>query len=131
VRTAWRWHCLDWLPIGEPTRATIREWATRWEQLAQQEMHFDDVENGMLPGPAEPVSPQAWETIDREGRGLCSRLRNELGDRWRVGWVSVEHEQRHVQWKADRPVTPMPPQTGREDHAVATSTSAPRADEPS
>jgi hypothetical protein len=62
---------LDQLPIGEPTRSAIREWASRWEQLAEQEMHSEDVENGMLPGPADPVPPQAWQTIERDGRMLC------------------------------------------------------------
>ncbi len=69
-------------------------------------MHFDEVENGMLPGPAEPVPAPAWETIDRDGRALCQRLRDELGDRCRVGWVSFDHEHRHVQWDTNRPFLP-------------------------
>lgn len=104
---------LDQLPIGEPTRSAIRGWASRWEQLAEQKMRCADVEHGMLPGPAEPVSPQAWETIELDGRALCHQLRDELGGRWRVGWVSFEHGQRHVQWETGGPVTPLLPATGR------------------
>jgi transposase InsO family protein len=54
-------------------------------------VHSADVKHGMLPGPAEPVPPQAWETIERDGRALCHQLRDELADQWRVGWVSFEH----------------------------------------
>jgi hypothetical protein len=104
---------LDQLPIGEPTRSAIRGWANRWEQLAEQDMHSADVKHGMLPGTAEPVPRHAWETIERDGRALCHQVREELGDRWRVGWVSFEHGQRHVQWKTDGPVTPLLPATGR------------------
>ncbi|MCW3067132.1 MAG: hypothetical protein JWN32_4304 [Solirubrobacterales bacterium] len=105
---------LDRLPIGEDTRSVIREWARRWEHLAGQRMHFDDVENGKHPGPAEPVPPQAWETIERDGRALCQQLREELGDGWRVGWVSFEHARRHVQWATGGPVTLFLPASGRE-----------------
>src|SRR5207244_1536351 len=96
---------LDDLPIHESTRAAIREWANRWERLAEQEMHFDDVEASMVDGPAEPVPSQAWEQLDQHGRALCEQLRRALGDEWRVGWVSFEHDQRHVQWETDAPVT--------------------------
>jgi hypothetical protein len=114
---------LDRLPIGMPTRSAIREWASRWERFAEQEMLFDYVENAMLPGPAEPVSPQAWETIERDGRALCQQLRNELGDRWRVGWVSFEHEQRHVQWETDGLVTAVAHWDRPNAPGIATSTS--------
>jgi hypothetical protein len=76
-------------------------------------MQFDDAEDGMLPGPTEPVPPEAWETIERDGRTLCQQFRNELGDEWRVGWVSLTEERRHVQWEAEGAVTLSPPGHGQ------------------
>ena len=104
---------LDGLPVHRDTRSAIRAWAARWEELAWQQMHAEDVANVMRPGPAEPVAARAWQTVEEEGRALCQRLRTELGDGWRVGWVTVEAGRRHVQWEADGPVTLFVPGTGR------------------
>ena len=95
---------LERLPISDDTRAAIRGWARRWEELSWQQMHADDVESGMRDGPAEPVPAYAWENIQTDGRALCHRLRRELGEGWRVGWVSFEDGKRHAKSEPDGPV---------------------------
>lgn len=51
---------LDGLPITEGLRRRVRAGAASWERLAERRMHADDVEAGMLPGPADPPSEAEW-----------------------------------------------------------------------
>ena len=100
---------LDELPIMEGTRVAIRAWAARWEARAWQELASEDAEEVAISGSSEPVTPEASEAIERDGLLLCQRLRNELGDDWRVGPVSLEDNERSVQWETYGPVTPLAP----------------------
>jgi hypothetical protein len=105
---------LELLPITDQTRATIRAWASRWEQLAWQQIDAD-IQDHAEAAEAEPIRPEAREAIERDGRALCQQLRNELGPPWRVGWVTFQNDQRHVQWEADGPVTLFLPGAGVTD----------------
>ena len=103
---------LESLPIEVDLRSAIRSWAARWEQLAgqQEELAYSEMDaehagSGILPGSAAPGPGQTWEMNEQEGRALCQQLRNELGEGWRVGWVTFTDGQRHVQWEPDGPVT--------------------------
>jgi hypothetical protein len=95
---------LERLPIGESLRGRIREWARRWEDVAWR-TEYDDVVNGMRPGPAVPVPEATHEAIDRQGRLLCEELRAELGGDWRVAYATFP-DGRHLQWEIGGPVRP-------------------------
>jgi hypothetical protein len=97
---------LDELPLTDDTRAAIRGWANRWEDTAWPGMDVDAAEEGVIPGPVEPVPTDLAEAIERDGRALCQRLRDELGTGWRVGWISFENDERRVQWEPDGPANP-------------------------
>ena len=70
-----------------------------------QSIEYDDVVNGMLPGPAEPVPEGAFEELNEQGRVLCEELRIALGDGWRVAYATFP-DGRHLQWETDGPVRP-------------------------
>jgi hypothetical protein len=96
---------LEQLPISSRLKSRIRTWASRWEDFAWESMRYDDVVNGQIDGPAEPVPNGAFEEIDREGRQLCEDLRAELAGRCRVAYATFP-DGRHLQWEAGGPVRP-------------------------
>ena len=104
---------LDSLPISDETRASIRDWASRWKSSPGNRCASTNAESGMRAGAVEPVPAQAWERIEADGRALRERLRQELGNGWRVGWVSFEHGKRHAQWEADGAIELYLPSAGR------------------
>ena len=94
---------LESVPISESLRSRIRDWAGRWEDMAWQINDYDDVANGMRPGPAVPVPAGALDQINREGLVLCNELRAELGEEWRVAHATFP-DSRHLQWEPGGPV---------------------------
>lgn len=96
---------LDRLPIPASLRSRIRDWASRWEELAYQEGRYEDVVNGMLDGPAEPVPGGALAEVERAGQKLCDELRQALGPGWRVAYATFSNG-RQLQWEADGPMRP-------------------------
>jgi len=52
---------MEQLPISGSLRGRIREWDRRCEDIAWAINHYDDVVNGMRPGPAAPVPEDALE----------------------------------------------------------------------
>jgi hypothetical protein len=99
---------LDGLPVREGTRRDVREWARRWEQMATQEMAADASAAGMVETRAEPVSPQEWDDLERDGRAVWLRLRDDLGDEWVVGWVGFAETGRQVEWSPGAAPEPLP-----------------------
>jgi len=93
---------LDSLPVSAKTKKLLRAWATRWDELATQDLEAD---HGYTPGLAQQVVPrEAWAEHRREGRLVWRELQHDLGDAWRLGWVSSLGGRRHVQWEPDGPV---------------------------
>ncbi len=78
---------LDELPIPASTRQAIRAWAGRWEKLAWQGMHADDVAAGQVEGPSTPVPAAAWAEVERDSRLLWLELQRALGNACKVGRV--------------------------------------------
>ena len=86
---------VDDLPIAEKTKKRVRGWGRRWDELATQDLHAE-------PGDTDQVVPeQVWAEHEREGRAAWRELQEELGEEWRVGWVSFPDGRRHVQWEPD------------------------------
>ena len=96
------------VPISEPTRRALRQWARRWDRLAAQDMDAEAIEAGMRSGSTQPVSAAAWEEHERDGRVLWATVQQELGPDWQVGWPSFADGARHVQWTPNGPVQPLP-----------------------
>jgi hypothetical protein len=80
---------LDDLPVSDKVRAEARVWSRRWEQLARDEQAANAFADGMSSVPAEPVSDEAWASIEREGRLVCERLQRDLGGEWLLEWAYV------------------------------------------
>jgi hypothetical protein len=99
---------LDGLPVREQTRREVREWARRWEQMAKRQMAADDFAAGMAKAPAESVSQQEWDALERDGRAVWLRLRDDLGDEWVVGWASFPDTGRQVEWSPGASPEPLP-----------------------
>ncbi|MCW3025658.1 MAG: hypothetical protein JWM29_1090 [Solirubrobacterales bacterium] len=99
---------VEQLPISESTRQALRDWARRWDRLAEQDMDAEDIEAGMKIGTSEPVPKEAWNEHEAEGRALWTDLQNELGPDWQVGWLSFPDGVRHVQWTEGALVEPLP-----------------------
>jgi hypothetical protein len=81
---------LDALPVSDALRASIREWATAWNELAWREMYQYDLRRGDASKPVKPVDAAEWETIDAEGRRHWRALCAELGDDYRVSWIGTD-----------------------------------------
>lgn len=93
---------LDKLPVTDGTKQRVRAWAVRWDELATQDMYAD---YGHTPELADKAVPaEVWSEHEREGLAVWRDLKRELGDEWRVGWVSFPDGRRHVQWEPDGPV---------------------------
>ena len=75
---------LDALPVGPSLKTAVRDWAERWDPVAWQQMDADDFAAGMTDRAAEAPSPEVWRSLEEDGRRLCARLQDELGDRWTV-----------------------------------------------
>ena len=93
---------LDDLPVTAKTKQRVRAWALRWDELATQDLEADYGDTPELAHKAVP--PETWAEHEREGRAAWLELQQDLGDTWRVGWVSFPGGRRHVQWEADGPV---------------------------
>jgi hypothetical protein len=78
---------LDDLPVRSQTRAEAREWVRRWERLAYADQDADAFSAGMSNTPADPVTPQAWRELERDGHKVWIRLRAELGGDYELGWA--------------------------------------------
>ena len=93
---------LDDLPISDETKNVVRAWARRWDELALQDL---DADYGDTPELAHlAVSADVWAEHETDGLAAWHRLRQELGDRWRLGRVSWPDGRRHVQWEPDGPL---------------------------
>ena len=93
---------VDDLPITEATKKRVRAWGRRWDELATQDLSAD---YGDTPELAHKVVPaEVWAEHEREGLAAWRELQRDLGDEWRVGWVSFPDGRRHVQWEVDGPV---------------------------
>jgi hypothetical protein len=99
---------LDGLPVREETRRDVREWAKRWEQMAEQEVAAEDFSAGLTKTPVEPVQRHEWDALERDGRGVWIRLCEDLGDEWTVGWASFTDTGRQVEWSPGAPPEPLP-----------------------
>jgi hypothetical protein len=104
---------VDRLPVSANVREALREWAKRWEALANAQLRIDGGQNQTPDGLADVASQQAWEDLAGNGQSLCEQLRRELGGGWRVGWVVFHDDQRHVQWAKDEPPSLFLPGAGR------------------
>ena len=90
------------LPISDGLRMAVRSWGQRWTELASP----DDP-------PSSLTAAELLEALERDGRSLCERMREELGPAWRVGWVSFDDDgQRYVQWEPSSTPTLFPPGSG-------------------
>jgi hypothetical protein len=78
---------LDDLPVSDETRVEARAWSRRWEQLAWDERAAEASVAGMKSDPAEPVSDEAWASLERDGRAVWQRLQDDLGSEWLLEWA--------------------------------------------
>ncbi|HLH15116.1 MAG TPA: hypothetical protein VKV16_10035 [Solirubrobacteraceae bacterium] len=77
---------LDDLPVSDELRAQARAWSKRWDELASQQLRVDSSTADASDGTDRPVTDEQWESLDRDGRAVCGRLRDELGEGWTVEW---------------------------------------------
>ena len=94
--------------MPDETRQAVREWARRWEQLANQDMVAEDFAAGMADIPAEHVSQEQWDALDHDGRAVWIRLRDDLGEGWMVGRVTSPDAGRQVEWSPGAPPEKLP-----------------------
>ena len=91
---------LDRLPIAESLRGRVRSWAADWERLAERQMHADDVEAGMLPGPADPPRGADWAANASEMERVWRLLLDDLGPGWAIAVAVADDDggRRSVRW---------------------------------
>jgi hypothetical protein len=88
---------LEHLPLSDGARDDARAWARRWEAHTWATMEDDDDDT---PEPRQ---------LERDGRAVWERLREELAPAHRLGYATFEEDMRHVQWTPGGPVEPCPP----------------------
>jgi hypothetical protein len=77
---------LDSLAVSDEVRAQARAWGTRWDELVTAQLHADWYASGTSHSAAAPVSEEQWDLLERDGRAVCKRLQDELGEEWLVEW---------------------------------------------
>jgi len=77
---------LDDLPVSDAARSEARRWNRRWEQLALKQQDADAFVDGMNSRQVEPVTDEEWASLERDGRAVWQRLRDELGSNWSLEW---------------------------------------------
>ena len=82
---SWSSPILEW-PLPPYTREA-RAWARRWDELSTMQIQAEAFMDGMNRTYVEPVSDEQWASLQREGRAVCRRLQEELGEEWVLGWV--------------------------------------------
>jgi hypothetical protein len=65
---------LEALPLSDGTRDALRRWAARYDALLGSDFEW-----------SEPADAEAFE---REGERLWRVVQDELGPRWKVGYLS-------------------------------------------
>ena len=78
---------LEDLPVSDAARAEAHRWVQRWDELATADMAAGAYANKMSSVPSEPVRPEQWASLERDGRAVCKRLQKELGEEWHLEWA--------------------------------------------
>lgn len=78
---------LNALPISNEARAQARAWARRWDELNTAQIQAQAFIDGMSRTYVEPVPDEQWASLQRDGRAICQRLQEELGDGWVLEWA--------------------------------------------